>query len=132
MNSLLRLISLKHFSTSPVLSQGEEWWKVDSDSVSSVAGLVHCLINGDEDLRSSAIEWLIGSRGGGVGEPIGIRRALVAVLAQDDMVLKNLLESSLQQFTDKLWIGHAPVLRQEGWSKTPSAPRCLALGEWHL
>lgn len=53
--------------------------------------------------------------GGGVGEPIGIRRALVCVLSKDEVVLKGLLEKSLGQFGDKIWIRHTPIMRQEGW-----------------
>jgi telomere length regulation protein len=115
LSSVLHVLSLKHLSVSPESSEVENWWKEDAAQVSSVAGLLDVLIMNDQDLRDLSIDWLFASNGGGVGEPIGIRRALVVTLAKDTMILKGLLERSLEQFSDKLWIKHTPILRQEGW-----------------
>jgi len=96
------------------MHQESEWWKEDAARVSSVAGLIDSLVAGDDDLRALVVEWLIGSQGGGIGEPIGIRRALIVILAKDAITLKGLFEKSLQQFSNQLWIKHAPILQQEG------------------
>jgi len=112
--SLLRKLSLKHLSISLGMYQESEWWKEDAVRVSSVAGLIDSLVGGDDDLRALVVEWLIGSQGGGIGEPMGIRRALIVILAKDAVTLKGLFEKSLQQFSNQLWIKHAPILQQEG------------------
>ncbi|CUS11529.1 unnamed protein product [Tuber aestivum] len=113
LTSLLRKLSLKHLSISPGMYQESEWWKGDAARVSSVAGLIDSLVGCDDDLQALVVEWLVGSQGGGIGEPIGIRRALIVLLAKDAMTLKELFEKSLQQFSNQLWIKHAPILQQE-------------------
>ncbi|CAZ84955.1 unnamed protein product [Tuber melanosporum] len=111
--SLLRKLSLKHLSISPEMYHESGWWKEDAAKVSSIAGLIGSLVDGDDDLRALVVEWLVGSQGGGIGEPIGIRRALIAILAKDAITLKGLFEKSLQHFSNQLWIKHAPILQQE-------------------
>lgn len=61
------------------------------------------------------MEWLTGSSGAGLGEGVGIRRAAVAVIAQNKDDLVMVLEKSLGQFGDQLYIKHSPMLQQEGW-----------------
>lgn len=87
----------------------------DVPKISQIAGLLNDVIGSNEDFRDLAVDWLISPNGGGVGEPIGIRRALVCVLSKGEVVLKGLLEKSLGQFGDKIWIRHTPIMRQEGW-----------------
>lgn len=60
------------------------------------------------------LEWLTGSSAAGLGEGVGIRRAVLAVVSQhrDDIVA--VLEKSLSQFGDQLYIKHSPLLQQEG------------------
>lgn len=82
--------------------------------VSQIAALLHIILGGDTTYRDLVVDWLVSSNGGGVGEPIGIRRALVAALNEDQDVLKVLLEKSMIIFGDSVWIRHTPIMRQEG------------------
>lgn len=112
------MLSRKHLTSQSLPDSGQNhtrWWQEDASKISEVAGLLHGIIANDEEFRDLAVDWLVSSNGGGVGEPIGIRRALAVVLAKDQMVLKGLLEKSFVQFGDKIWIRHTPIMRQEGW-----------------
>ncbi|KAK4191724.1 telomere length regulation protein-domain-containing protein [Podospora australis] len=81
--------------------------------VSAVAGALGSIIAGNESGRSLLVDWLTGSSGAGLGEGVGIRRAVMAVVSQqkDDMIA--VLEKSLGQFGDQLYIKHSPILQQE-------------------
>ena len=57
---------------------------------------------------------MIDEPGAGVGDGIGIRRAVVAVLAKDKEAITTVLEKSVNQFGDQLYIKHTAVLQQEG------------------
>ncbi|KAG7135670.1 hypothetical protein HYQ46_008872 [Verticillium longisporum] len=57
--------------------------------------------------------WLTNSTGAGLGEAIGIRRAVVAVVGKDKECTSQVLEKSLSQFGDQLYIKHSPMLQQE-------------------
>lgn len=95
---------------------GDGWWRRDAGRVAAVAALLAGFVLPDADVRAVVLAWLTATAGGGVGEPLGLRRALVAVVAQDELALRALLEKLLLQFADKLWIAHAPIVRQEGRS----------------
>jgi len=45
---------------------------------------------------------------------IEIRRAMVAVVAQNTESLAQVLEKAINQFGDQLYIKHTPMLQQEG------------------
>jgi len=60
------------------------------------------------------LSWLTSSTGAGVGEGIAIRRAVVAALAEDKSDMETVLEKSLQQLGDQLYIKHTPTMQQEG------------------
>ncbi|TVY88746.1 DNA replication checkpoint protein tel2, partial [Lachnellula willkommii] len=51
--------------------------------------------------------------GTGVGEGIAIRRAVVTALAEDKSDMETVLEKSLQQLGDQLYIKHTPTMQQE-------------------
>lgn len=110
------MLSRKHLaSATPHSDFDPKWWLEDAPKISQIAGLLNDVIGSNEDFRDLAVDWLVSPNGGGVGEPIGIRRALVCVLSKGEVVLKGLLEKSLGQFGDKIWIRHTPIMRQEGW-----------------
>lgn len=113
LTSLLRILSTQKLNTIYIPSD-PDWWKHDSDLVSGAAALLQAITSQDETFREFLLEWLTSSSGGAVGESIGIRRAIIPVIAQDRLAFIQLFEKSLQQFSDKLWIKHTPVLRQEG------------------
>lgn len=114
------MLSWKHLtSTTAPSGFNPKWWLEDAPKISQIAGLLNGIMGSNEDFRDLAVDWLVSPNGGGVGEPIGIRRALVCVLSKGEVVLKGLLEKSLGQFGDKIWIKHTPIMRQEGWSLEP-------------
>lgn len=110
------MLSRRHLTSAAPSSEFDpKWWVEDVPKISQIAGLLNDIIGSNEDFRDLAVDWLVSPNGGGVGEPIGIRRALVCVLSKGEVVLKGMLEKSLGQFGDKIWIRHTPIMRQEGW-----------------
>ncbi|KAM3555388.1 hypothetical protein ARSEF4850_006019 [Beauveria asiatica] len=81
--------------------------------VSSVAGIINTLIQDDSTRRSFLVSWCTASSGAGLGDSIGIRRAVLAALATDKDTITSVLEKSLTQFGDQLYIKHAAILQQE-------------------
>ncbi|KAG5663911.1 hypothetical protein KAF25_006496 [Fusarium avenaceum] len=104
---LLRHLSQKHLQglslddTSP------------NDKVSAVARLLKELALNDATRREVLINWCASSSGAGLGDGIGIRRAVVAALAQDRDAIIAVLEKSLAQFGDELYIKHSAILQQD-------------------
>ena len=83
-------------------------------TVSAVAGIIDIVVAGNESHRSHLVNWCTTSSGAGLGDGPGIRRAVVAVLAQDKETITTVLEKSVAQFGDQLYIKHAAILQQEG------------------
>ncbi|KAF9769000.1 hypothetical protein IL306_013634 [Fusarium sp. DS 682] len=81
--------------------------------VSAVAGLLKELALHDETRRDILINWCASSSGAGVGDEIGIRRAVVAALSQDRDAIITVLEKSIAQFGDELYIRHSAMLQQD-------------------
>ena len=82
-------------------------------TVSAVAGVIRDVIQDDETRLSHLVSWCTASSGAGLGDAIGIRRAVLAVLADKDAIT-TVLEKSLNQFGDQLYIKHTAILQQEG------------------
>lgn len=89
--------------------------KDGKEIVSAVAGAISSVTKNDPDRLSYLVEWLTGSSGAGLGDSIGIRRAVVAVVSQDRDSIVSVLEKSISQFGDQLYVKHSPMLQQEGW-----------------
>ncbi|KAL2261164.1 hypothetical protein VTK26DRAFT_4617 [Humicola hyalothermophila] len=106
--SVLKLLSAQHLDRLGRCDSGES-----KPFVSAVAGALNSIMRPDENLRRHLVEWLVSSSGAGLGEGVGIRRAVLAVVSQyrDDMMA--VLEKSLGQFGDQLYIKHSPMLQQE-------------------
>ncbi len=83
-------------------------------AVAAVAGAIGSLIGVDGTRRDLAVEWLTSSSGAGLGEGVGIRRAVMALISQDRDRIVSVLEKSINQFGDQLYIKHSPMLQQEG------------------
>ncbi|ROT37249.1 telomere length regulation protein [Sodiomyces alkalinus F11] len=81
--------------------------------ISGAAAVIEKLVGSEESRKNHLIVWLTGSTGAGLGDAIGIRRAVLAVLARDKDSIGTVLEKSLNQFGDQLYIRHSPVLQQE-------------------
>ncbi|KAF5654363.1 TEL2-like protein [Fusarium sp. NRRL 25303] len=83
------------------------------DKVSAVAGLLMEVALNDETRRDVLINWCASSSGAGVGDGVGIRRAVVAALARDREAITTVLEKSIAQFGDELYIRHSAMLQQD-------------------
>jgi telomere length regulation protein len=123
LDGTLRALSKQYLTTSSA-TDTTEWWKDDSSSISAAAAYLKFIISDDETRKSQLVTWLTSSLGAGVGESIGIRRAAVATFSDSKSDLETILEKSLQQFGDQLYIRHSPSIQQEG--------RVLPLLPYHL
>ncbi|KAF4453874.1 hypothetical protein F53441_3560 [Fusarium austroafricanum] len=83
------------------------------DKVSAVAGLLKELALEDETMRDILISWCASSSGAGLGDGVGIRRAVIAAVAQDRDAIISVLERSIAQFGDELYIRHSAILQQD-------------------
>ncbi|KAI1502435.1 telomere length regulation protein-domain-containing protein [Biscogniauxia marginata] len=85
----------------------------DSPTIWAAAGALKAVLGSGETQVNNLLAWLTSASGAGIGEGCGIRRAAVAVLAEDKEAIATLLEKSLNQFGDQLYIRHSPALQQE-------------------
>lgn len=81
--------------------------------VSAAAGVLDGLLANEPKYTSLLVTWLTSATGAGLGDAIGIRRAVFAVLASDNDGVISAFEQSLNQFGDFLYIKHTPILQQE-------------------
>jgi telomere length regulation protein len=109
----LKALSSRFLFTT-IASDSLEWWRNDAEVVAGAAGYLEAIVSEDSSRRSHLISWLTSLSGAGIGEPIGIRRAAMAVLSDSKYDVESVMEKSLQQFGDQLYIKHAPSLQQEG------------------
>lgn len=112
--AVIKLLSRDHLSA-PVLSEDSaRWWQADAGKISAAAGLISLTVANEEHRKGHLINWLTSSSGAGIGDGIAIRRAVIVSLARDNTDIETVLEKSLQQFGDQLYIKHTPTLQQEG------------------
>lgn len=114
----IRLLNKRYLSAEENTT-GSEWWKFNSSSVAAVAGFLQSMINGDTPRTDVLDSWLTSLNGSGVGESVAIRRSVVAVVAKDKHRIEQVLEKSMHQFGDQLYIKHTPSLQQDGEIWTP-------------
>ncbi|PSR82710.1 telomere length regulation protein-domain-containing protein [Coniella lustricola] len=81
--------------------------------ISGVAGFIKQLVADDPRCTSHLEAWLTNATGAGLGDAVGIRRAILAVLATTQDSIAAVFEKSLAQFGDYLYIRHTPILQQE-------------------
>ena len=122
LSSVLQNLSKENLSVLITTEADASWWKADSKVVSGAAGLIKILATASEIRQTQLMAWLTSSSGAGVGEGIAIRRAVVAVVSEDNNKAETLLEKSMQQFGDQLYIRHTPTLQQEGMCETRISP----------
>lgn len=103
-----------------VLNRIDDDDKAFVPSISAAAAVIDSVISNDEVRKSHLISWCATSSGAGLGDRVGIRRAVLAVLARDKELITSVLEKSLSQFGDELYIKHAAILQQEGLETIPS------------
>ncbi|KAK7226389.1 hypothetical protein V2G26_014392 [Clonostachys chloroleuca] len=80
--------------------------------ISAAAGVIDSVIQGDRVRESHLIKWCSSSSGAGVGHGVGIRRAVLAALSKNKENIRTVLEKSVSQFGDELYIKHAAILQQ--------------------
>ncbi|KAJ4144870.1 hypothetical protein LMH87_003738 [Akanthomyces muscarius] len=107
MQILLEYLAQKFLSSITVQDASED------RTVSSVAGIINALIKDEPTRKSFLVSWCTASSGAGLGDGIGIRRAVLAALAIDNDAITSVLEKSLNQFGDELYIKHAAILQQD-------------------
>ncbi|KAK7426189.1 telomere binding protein [Neonectria magnoliae] len=83
-----------------------------NEAVSAVATIIKGVALDDEARKGLLINWCASSSGAGVGAGVGIRRAVLAALAEDREAITTVLAKSLAQFGDELYIKHAAMLQQ--------------------
>jgi telomere length regulation protein len=115
--SVLKIFSVEHLDR---LGRCES--EDSKPLISAVAGALNGIRGSNENATKHLVEWLTGSSGAGLGEGVGIRRAVLAAISQNKDDLVVVLEKSLAQFGDQLYIKHSPILQQEGWCS--SHPVC--------
>ncbi|KAL1877350.1 hypothetical protein VTK73DRAFT_8723 [Phialemonium thermophilum] len=82
----------------------------DLSVIAGASGLIRTLV-GDE--VSHLVAWLSASTGAGLGDGVGIRRAVLAVVSKHKDVVVSVLEDIVGLFGDQLYIRHSPILQQE-------------------
>lgn len=113
LNSALRLLVRRYVSDDPN-HDNPDWWQEDVAVVSAAAAYLNALLDGNATRKEMLLSWLTSLSGAGIGEAIGIRRAAIAVFSQSKYDLESILEKSMQQFGDQLYIKHTPSLQQDG------------------
>ncbi|KAK0392790.1 hypothetical protein NLU13_2285 [Sarocladium strictum] len=82
-------------------------------TVSAVAGLLKSIVTSERSRQDVLVNWCCSTSGAGLGDGIGIRRAVLAVLGHERDLITTVLERSLAQFGDELYIKHTPILQQD-------------------
>jgi telomere length regulation protein len=91
-----------------------DWWKADTGLISGAAAYLNIIVLNDDARRAHLLSWLTSLSGAGTGDAVGVRRAAIAVFSNSKNEMESILEKSLQQFGDQLYIKHTPTLQQEG------------------
>jgi telomere length regulation protein len=121
------LLLLKLLSDTYLDDFGNSEANEEYPTIWAAVGVLRGIAAGSDAQREHLVSWLTGASGAGIGEGCGIRRAAVAALADRKDSISTVLEKSLSQFGDPLYIKHTPILQQEGES---SGKFCLKV--WKL
>lgn len=81
--------------------------------ISAAAEVINGFVRNEPKYTPLLITWLTSATGAGLGDAVGIRRAVLAVLASSKDNMTTLFDKSLNQFGDFLYIRHTPILQQE-------------------
>ncbi|KAK8138513.1 telomere length regulation protein [Apiospora sp. TS-2023a] len=107
------LIVLKLLSSEYLSSVDLDETIEDYPIIWAAAYALQAVIGTSSVRKAHLIAWLTSATGAGLGETCGIRRAALAVLADDKEAIFSVLESSLGLLGDQLYIKHSPMLQQE-------------------
>ncbi|KAJ8059208.1 hypothetical protein OCU04_012179 [Sclerotinia nivalis] len=111
--TFLNILSRDHLSLDITSEDDDKWWQANTSIVSAAAKLISILISENEARKDHLIAWLTNSSGAGIGEGVAVRRAAIVSLSENKKDMETILEKSLSQFGDTLYIRHAPTLQQE-------------------
>lgn len=114
LHSVLKILAKDYLSAEITTEADCGWWKSDKEVVAAAATLISIFLAKEETRKNHLITWLTGSSGAGIGDGIAIRRAVLVALAEDRNDIETILEKSIQQFGDQLYIKHVPSMQQEG------------------
>ncbi|PWY71740.1 hypothetical protein BO70DRAFT_431925 [Aspergillus heteromorphus CBS 117.55] len=109
LEAIFRDVERKYFSTE---IPGDKTTNAPTDVISSVAALCSVVIQGRPHLQTQLIDWLSKGQGGSI-YTVGLRRALLANIAQQEDLMNTLIQKSMDQSGDKFYIKHAPIRSQE-------------------
>ncbi|KAG6007411.1 hypothetical protein E4U21_006000 [Claviceps maximensis] len=84
-----------------------------NETVSAVAGIINDVVQNDQARVAHLVTWCCSTSGAGLGNSIGIRRAVISLLAKDKETITLVLEKSLSQFGDQLYIKHTAIMQQQ-------------------
>ncbi|KAI5817429.1 telomere length regulation protein-domain-containing protein [Pyronema omphalodes] len=112
LTSFLRVLSTSYLSTT-YDEADENWYRDDAPIVAAAAAVLGKVISDDDDFKDVLQEWIASSSGGGVGESLSLRRAVMAVVKEDGLLFRQVTEKLLAQFADKMWIARTMIVRQE-------------------
>lgn len=113
MNVKKILYILLHYVSQRLLSYAPSAQAPDS-KISGVAGIIDAVVGSNDEVKNQLVSWCTSPSGAGLGDLVGIRRAVLAALAKHKEVITTVLEKSLSQFGDELYIKHTAVLQQQG------------------
>ncbi|OBT89939.1 hypothetical protein VE02_01534 [Pseudogymnoascus sp. 03VT05] len=112
LNCALRLLVKRHLPSDADCGD-VTWWQEDTVRVSAGAAYLSTIINGNAARKGLLLSWMTGLPGAGIGEPISIRRTAIAAVSHSKYDLEAILERSMQQFGDQLYIKHTPSMQQD-------------------
>ncbi|KKA27530.1 hypothetical protein TD95_001806 [Thielaviopsis punctulata] len=81
--------------------------------ISAAAGLIRRMSASSPCYVDFLVTWLTSATGAGLGSGLAIRRAVIGALGYDREAISQVLNMSIEQFGDKLYMSHAPILQQE-------------------
>lgn len=82
--------------------------------LAAVAGVIRSLAETDTSRTAHFVDWCTTSSGAGLGDAIGIRRAVIAALTVDKEAILKIFQKCLALIGDNLYIKHTALLQQEG------------------
>ncbi|KAK2626739.1 hypothetical protein QTJ16_003914 [Diplocarpon rosae] len=113
LHTLLKIVSRDYLSSPLITEANPQWWKLDVSIVAAASSLIDLVVGGIEARKSLLTSWLTSSPGAGVGDGIAIRRAVLSTLGGETSDMETILDKTLKQFGDPLYIRHTPTLQQE-------------------
>ncbi|KIV90272.1 hypothetical protein PV10_07593 [Exophiala mesophila] len=115
---ILRDLARRHLQTQSHASVESLDDDAQRKTIQGVAAMVRGLVESNSVIQNHLLDWLAASDGESIGLSLGLRRAVIATIAQDKDKLHLILDKTLEQFGDKLRIQHDSMLQQEVTAQT--------------